>query len=177
MDLEYILKAYDVAQIDYEYIVALIQEYISGGGNMDLLRMQKMAEEIENYIKTLSSTNSKLGGLMQSLWDQVIKEPQNFKDKRVATVLEEMRSAAIGKCVDELCKKYYLDRSAVMYAVEHYHGDENIPNMSTIKETGDYQAFAEANAGVKKLKYRRQVENALRTALVEEIGPLLGEEM
>ncbi len=177
VDLEYILKAYDVAQIDYEYIVALIQEYISGGGNMDLLRMQKMAEEIENYIKTLSSTNSKLGGLMQSLWDQVIKEPQNFKDKRVATVLEEMRSAAIGKCVDELCKKYYLDRSAVMYAVEHYHGDENIPNMSTIKETGDYQAFAEANAGVKKLKYRRQVENALRTALVEEIGPLLGEEM
>lgn len=177
VDFEYILKAYDVAQIDYEYIVALIQEYISGGGNMDLFRMQKMAEEIESYIDKLNSSNPKLGGMMQSLWDQVVKEPQNFKDKRVATVLEEMRSAAIEKCVDELCSKYFLDKSAVMYAVEHYHSDAAIPNLNTIKETGDYKAFSQADPTVKKLRYRKQIEDALRTALVEEIGPLQGEEM
>jgi type I restriction enzyme R subunit len=177
VDFEYILKAYDVAQIDYEYIVALIQEYISGGGNMDLFRMQKMAEEIESYINKLNSSNPKLGGMMQSLWDQVVKEPQNFKDKRVATVLEEMRSAAIEKCVDELCSKYFLDKSAVMYAVEHYHSDAAIPNLNTIKETGDYKAFFQTNPTVKKLRYRKQIEDALRTALVEEIGPLQGEEM
>lgn len=175
-DYEYILRAYDSAQIDYEYIVALIQEYISGNGDMDLFRMQKMAEEIENYIATLNTTNPKLGGLMQALWDGIVKNPKDFQNKRVATVLEEMRSEAIHKCVEALCSEYFLDPNAVMYAIEHYHGDESIPNLSTIKETGNYQAFSEKNPGINKLKYRRQIEGAVNTAFIEEIGPLLGEE-
>jgi len=166
-----------IAQIDYEYIVALIQEYITGDGDMDLFRMQKMAEEIESYITTLNSTNPKLGGLMQNLWDQVVKSPENFKDKRVAAVLEEMRSSAINSCVDGICQEYFLNHDAVMYAVAHYHSDENIPNMNTIKDTGDCKTYVIHNPDVKKLKYRRLVEYAVKTALVEEIGPLLGEEM
>ena len=177
IDLEYVLKAYDTAQIDYEYIVALIQEYITGDGDMDQLRTQKMAEEIEAYVQKLSSTNPKLGSLMRSLWDQVVKSPENFKNKRVSTVLEEMRAGAIKKCVQELCDEYFLNVGSVMYAVEHYHADADIPNMSTIKETGDYQRYVAYHEGVKKLKYRRMVENVVRTALVEEIGPFLGEEM
>lgn len=47
----------------------------------------------------------------------------------------------------------------------------------TIKETGDYARYASYHEGVKKLRYRRLVEDAVRTALVEEIGPFLGEEM
>lgn len=177
IDLEYILKTYDTAQIDYEYIVALIQEYVSGEGDMDQLRMQKMAEEIEAYIDRLSSTNPKLGGLMRSLWDQVVKNPENFKNKRVSTVLEEMRTGAVKKCVQELCDMYFLKIGAVMYAVEHYHADADIPNMSTIKETGDYERYVAYRENIKKLKYRRKVEEAVRKALVEEIGPFLGEEM
>ena len=115
--MEYILKTYDTAQIDYEYIVALIQEYINGGGDMDELRMQKMAEEIEAYIQRLISTNPKLGGLMQSLWAQVVKSPANFRNKRVSTVLEEMRAGAIRQCVQDLCDTYFLSFGAVMYAV------------------------------------------------------------
>ena len=177
VDMEYILKTYDTAQIDYEYIVALIQEYINGGGDMDELRMQKMAEEIEAYIQRLISTNPKLGGLMQSLWAQVVKSPANFRNKRVSTVLEEMRAGAIRQCVQDLCDTYFLSFGAVMYAVEHYHADADIPNMNTIKDTGDYQRYMAYHEGIKKLRYRRLVEDAVRTALVEEIGPFLGEEM
>ena len=177
VDMEYILKTYDTAQIDYEYIVALIQEYINGGGDMDELRMQKMAEEIEAYIRRLISTNPKLGGLMQSLWAQVVKSPANFRNKRVSTVLEEMRAGAIRQCVQDLCDTYFLSFGAVMYAVEHYHADADIPNMNTIKDTGDYQRYMAYHEGIKKLRYRRLVEDAVRTALVEEIGPFLGEEM
>lgn len=176
-DLEYILKSYDKATIDYEYIVALIQEYISGGRDLDMFRMQKMEEEIENYIKTLNETNPKLGGLMQKLWDAVTKNPDDFKDKRVAAVLAEMREKAIGKCVDELCDTWCLNREAVMYAVDHYHADAEIPNLKHIKDTSDYSSYCtKSTEPESKLKYYRALADAIQAALVEEIGPLLGQD-
>lgn len=177
VDLEYILRSFDTATIDYEYIVALIQEYISGENHIDSARQAKMTEEIESYIKTLTETNEKLGHLMQELWDDVSKHPENFKDKRVATVLEEMRSGAVKSYVFDLCNTWMLKEDAVMYAVDHYHADASVPNMQNIKATGDYAGYKEKNGDIPKLKYYRLLSDAVTKTLVEDIGPLQGEEM
>lgn len=95
----------------------------------------------------------------------------------MAAVLEEIRKEASNKCVDNLCTEYCLNKDAVMYAAEHYYGDEHVPNMSAIKETGDFKAYQAKNSNVNKLKYRRAVEGAVTKEVVEEVGPLLGEEM
>jgi type I restriction enzyme R subunit len=177
LDLEYTLRSYDSATIDYEYIVALIQEYISGKKNIDLFRLQKMEDEINAYITSLSEVNPKLGGLMKELWDAVVKNPEDFKDKRVSVILSDMREKAILARIDSLCSEWCLDKGTLMYTVDHYHSGETIPNMTQIKETSDYNAYCKTiQQDCSKLHYRRLIEKAVQTAMSEEIGPLTGAE-
>lgn len=177
-DLEYILKTFDRVEIDYEYIVALIQEYITGGKDLDLFRLQKMEEEINNYIKSLNEVNPKLGAMMQSLWNSVVKNPENFRDRRVSTVLEDMRLDAIEKCVTDLCQTWNLNKYELYNTIDNCHSGSDIPNLKLIKETSDYDAYIANNpTPVSKLQYYRLLTEAIQNALTDEIIPLRGEEI
>ena len=177
-DYEYRLKSFDKSTIDYEYIVALIQEYISGGKDINLFRLQKMEEEINGYIKNLNEFNPKLGALMQKLWNDITKNPDDFKDKRVATVLEDMRMQAVEECVNNLCEEWCINKEALLYAADTYQSGSDIPNLKLIKDTSDFEKYqAKSAAHVSKLQYYRMLTEAIENALIEEIVPLQGQEM
>ena len=174
IDLEYELKAYSKEKIDYDYIVSLIQSVVSATDEQRQEQHYKnLAAEITKYIDDLMSTNPKLGGLMQQLWEKVQDNPDEFKDKRVSYVLSEMRKEAIDSVLSEFAKEWCVSIDAVSYAADRYQfGDTELPGLNNLKKTADFDSYAAAHNGVSKFKYHQSVKKALLSVLNEDVIPL-----
>lgn len=174
IDLEYELKAYSREKIDYDYIVSLIQSVVSATDEeRQEQHYQNLVAEIAKYIEELLSTNPKLGALMQTLWDKVQNEPDEFKEKRVSYVLAEMRKEAIDSVLSDFSEEWCVSLDAVSYAAERYQaGDTELPGLNNLKKSADFDRYSATHEGISKFKYHQSVKKALLTLLNEDVIPL-----
>ncbi len=174
MDLEYELKAYSKERIDYDYIVGLIQSVVSATDEeRSEKHYQNLCYEITKYIEDLLSTNPKLGELMQELWNKINENPDEFKDKRVSYILEDMRKETINNVLSEFAEEWSVALEAISYAADRYeYGDTEIPGLNNLKKSADFDAYSETHDGMSKFKYHQAIKKALLEILNEEIIPL-----
>ena len=174
IDLEYELKAYSREKIDYDYIVSLIQSVVSATDEeRQEQHYQNLVAEIAKYIEELLSTNPKLGALMQTLWDKVQNEPDEFKEKRVSYMLAEMRKEAIDSVLSDFSEEWCVSLDAVSYAAERYQaGDTELPGLNNLKKSADFDRYSATHEGISKFKYHQSVKKALLTLLNEDVIPL-----
>lgn len=174
IDFEYELKAYSKEKIDYDYIVSLIQSVVSATDEeRQEQHYQNLVIEITQYTEELLNANPKLGALMQSLWQKVQENPDEFRDMRVSYVLSEMRKEAIDRVLRDFAEKWCLSLEAVSYAADRYQaGDTDIPGLNTLKKTADFDSYAANHEGVSKFKYHQSVKKALLILLNEDVVPL-----
>ena len=175
VDFDYELRAYSHEKIDYDYIVSLIQTAITATDEEKLEKhYQDLIKEIDKYIDDLCISNPKLGELMKSLWSDIQENPEQFRDKQVSLVLEQMRRDTINKITEEFSVDWFVPMEAVIYAADRYvkaDGSE-IPGLSNIKKNANYGGFVIENEGVSKFKYHQRLKEALLKLLKEEILPL-----
>jgi len=174
IDLEYELKAYSKEKIDYDYIVSLIQSVVSATDEeRQEQHYQNLVAEITKYIEELLSSNPKLGGLMQNLWQKVQENPDEFKDRRVSFVLAEMRKEAIDSVLRDFAEEWCVSLDAVSYAADRYQaGDTDLPGLNNLKKSADFDSYSAKHEGVSKFKYHQSVKKALLILLNEDVLPL-----
>ena len=96
IDIEYELESIKTEEINYEYILMLIQAFVpSGNTEYELFAKEdkKATEEIDRYLNDLEKTNPQIARLMRSLWKDILIDPENYRDKNVSHLLEEMIQA------------------------------------------------------------------------------------
>ncbi len=174
IDLEYELKAYSKERIDYDYIVSLIQSVVSATDEeRGEAHYQNLLAEISKYIEDMLATNPKLGALLSKLWASISENPDDFKDKRVSYILADMRKETIEGLLSEFSKEWCVSLEAVTYAADRYeYGEADIPGLTNLKESADYDQYSLSHAGIAKFKYRSAMKEALLKLLNEEIVPL-----
>ena len=179
--LEYELISYETEHIDYEYIVSLIQTYVSDP-ELDMFRRQKIESEINDYIDKTSTTNKQLGDIMRSLWDKIKQNPEEYKDKQISSILAEMKENAITVVVDQLTKTWFLDEPTLRYSVDRYRpGMDGVPNENQLKDTADYNLYvntvqARGEEALPKFLYYSRMIDDLRAKFETEIAPLVSDE-
>ena len=83
-----------------------------------------------------------------------------------------MKHNAMNALVDGFTRKWFVDRAAVMYAVEHGNGGA-VPNAAMLKDSIRYAEYKEAaEAPLSKLKARSQMVAELEELIRDEIVPL-----
>ncbi len=178
--LEYELISYDTEHIDYEYIVSLIQAFVSNP-DVDMIQRQKIEKEITDYIDRMSKDNPKLYKLMDILWTDIKNNPDNFKDQQISSILANMKDSAIKIVADALVRKWYLDEASVYYSIDRYRpGMSSIPNENRIKNTANYALYnntrlANGEEQIPKFIYYKLLVDDLRVAFETEISPLLSD--
>ena len=174
IDLEYELKAYSKERIDYDYIVSLIQSVVSATDEeRSEAHYKNLVAEINKYIEDMLSSNPKLGALLQQLWKNISENPDDFKDKRVSYILADMRKETIDGLLSEFSENWCVSLDAVTYAADRYeYGDADVPGLTNLKESADYDRYSLSHTGIAKFKYRSAMKEALLKLLNEEIVPL-----
>lgn len=175
-DMDYELMAYSHTKIDYEYIIALIQNIVTPeaeGDDISSEDRQKKIEEVKQYVEELRKDNPKVADIMANIIYEIELDENKYRGQSILNIVENTKAECIDKVVTDFCIAWYASKEEVMYAATHYR-DGVIPNESAIKATIDFTSYKQAQEkALPKFKYYAKMMAELKKILDEEIKPLL----
>lgn len=144
--VEYTLQSYGKDLIDYLYVLRLIQARTQSKELLEDVETQKKKEkEIDDLIETLEKQNPKVGEKLKTLWSQVRVNPEQYKDKDLIVIFEEMKNSAIDDALHSVCSEYKLNYDDVKYSADHYTElvakEKEVPYFSEIKKNSDPKLY------------------------------------
>jgi len=170
VNTDYEPLAYSHVKIDYEYIINLIQDIVSE--ETDDADFKAKVDEVRGYIAEFSEVNEKLGSMMLHILNDVEKDKTAFVGRNISEILADMKRDAMNTVVDHFVQKWFVDRDAVMYAIQN-NVNGAIPNASVLKDSLRYAEYKEStDEPLKKPKARSQMIAELENMIQEEIVPL-----
>lgn len=177
IDIAYELESVKTEEINYEYILMLIQAFVpSGDDEYELFAKEdgKATQEVNRYLDDLGKANSKLASLMRNLWDSILKDPENYRDQNVSHLLEDMIQDTESTVVHDFSAKWQVDEDELAYVVANYNPKKERQNgESELKQSANYPAYKESvEKPVSKLKYWKNVRSDFDNVMKEEILPL-----
>ena len=175
LDIEYDLQTHRVEEINYNYIIALIQEFIPEESASQQTQSDAEADqEIDDYVATLNKENPQLAGVMSLLWGEIKSTPEAFRGKRVIDLLSQKIGEKTNVLVEDFAKKWALDPEEFRYMVASFNPDlENQPGEDALKKSADFEQYkAQTENPVSRLRYWREVKDAYTKMIVEDVLPL-----
>lgn len=176
IDIEYELESVKTDEINYEYILQLIQAFLPKEDD-EVEKQQpteKTGEEIDQYIARLKKSNPSLAGLMETLWKNIQADPQAYRNQHVSSLLEQMIQQAIQTLVDDFAEKWWVQREELAFIVANYNPNREKQNgEAELRATSDYEGYKASVADpVRKLLYWKTVRLSFEEMMVTGILPL-----
>lgn len=179
VDLDYELLAYGKEKIDYEYIVRLMQDFVSNDDlRSDPEKYERQKAAITEYIQAIQENNPQLGNIMMDLWESALADPDDYKQQDLVALLEATKKESMQSVIHSVGEKWCLDEGYITYAAKHYRkGSDQIPAINRINETADYDSYCTQNgdAALKRYKYQREFRKELERIFNTDILPLRGD--
>ncbi|MBJ8326378.1 type I restriction endonuclease subunit R, EcoR124 family [Streptococcus pacificus] len=174
VDIMYTLESVHIDEINYEYIISLIQSFIPESDDDQKEMTPKDIEAIDGYIDNLGKTNQGLAALISTLWLQIQLDPESYRGQSVNYILQQMIDEVIKKEVKELARKWYIGVDELLYLVEHYQkgkkrqlGEQDLNQSQRYK---DYQN--EVAEPLNIFSYKNEIRNDYIRLIEEVIEPL-----
>ncbi len=174
---DYELVARSTFRVDYEYIISLIQGFVT------MIEQSEQAYSEEDFYRNIAiirtvidefeKGNPKMAKLLHEVVDGIEKEKEKYFGVDISVMVNQMRYEAVDSEVKEFASRWFLPEADVRYEVYHYK-DGVIANENILKEKADYAAYKEtAESPVPKFKFRSMMIDAFRNGLMSEVLELL----
>lgn len=173
-DIEYELESIHTDEINYHYILSLIQTLIE---NKEHLIGRKERDLVDNYIEDLNKSNPKLSGMISQLWQDVQTDTEQYQGQSVAHKLDEMIEKTTQQKIHETADYWKIGRDELQFVVDNFRiGREKQNGEKAVTDSQDYAAYKEAHGdqALPKLKYKKALKEDYMSMIAEEILPLRG---
>ncbi|CAM4202438.1 type I restriction endonuclease subunit R [Streptococcus penaeicida] len=174
LDIMYELESVHTDEINYAYIVSLIQTFIPEGSSASKALTAKDIKTIDGYNETLSKSNQGLAQLIANMWLQIQMDPESYRNQSVTDILQDMINQVIQTHVRKFVEEWHVGYQETLYVVQNYQkgqkhqkGDQDLIDSASY---GDYKASAENP--VNPFKYRSAIRQAYVQLMDEIIEPL-----
>jgi len=174
LDIEYELESIRTDEINYHYILSLIQALIE---NRENLIGKKEKSLVDNYIEDLNKSNPKLSSLISKLWQNVQADAKSYQGQSIIHKLDEMIELTTQKKIRETADYWQIGEDELQFVVDNYRiGRDKQNGEKAITESQDYLAYKEAHGGkaLPKLKYKKALKEDYMRMISEDILPLRG---
>ena len=177
INIEYELASIKTEKINYEYILMLIQAFVpSGDDEYELIAREdaKAVAEVERYIVNLSKNNEKLAEVLKSLWEDIRRDPENYRNQNVSLLMENLKHQKEREKIVGFSQKWQVKEEELAYLVSNYNPNKTKQSgESELKNTSDYTAYRnKSEEPVSKLRYWKEVRTELTEMIGTEILPL-----
>lgn len=173
-DIEYELESIHTDEINYHYILSLIQTLIE---NKEHLIGRKERDLVDNYIEDLNKSNPKLSGMISQLWQEVQTDTEQYQGQSVAHKLDEMIEKTTQQKIHETADYWKIGRDELQFVVDNFRiGREKQNGEKAVTDSQNYAAYKEAHGdqALPKLKYKKALKEDYMSMIAEEILPLRG---
>ena len=174
LDIHYELESVQVDEINYAYILMLIQSMIQQEENDEQALSDKDIATVDSYIESLNRTNPSLAEIIQNLWTQVQEEPERYRGQSITGVLDQMIESVIDSHIVSFAKKWYIGADELRYYIQHYRkGAKKQAGESQLTKSQRYKDYkAEVADALNPLSYKKQIKEAYTQLIEEVIEPL-----
>lgn len=171
IDVEYELESVKRIEVNYRYLVSLLQSHMPEGSETVKAASPAEDQRISKFIEDYKKTNLKVGEVLSQLWFEVKFNPENFRDKDAFSVMEDRVNKLISQEIQNFSAKWGVNSVALqMYA--NTVATSEISPKTVDASMGDYAAYKAAGGAVTKLKYLRELREAVASFVKDEIKPL-----
>ncbi|NQM51924.1 type I restriction endonuclease subunit R, partial [Streptococcus suis] len=173
-DIEYELESVRTDEINYHYIISLIQNLIDSKNQVIPDKEKKM---VDNYIADLDKTNPKLSQLISKIWQEAQTNTQDYKGQSIAHKLDEMIDLTIREQVVSTARDWCVGEDELQFIVDNYRvGKDKQIGEKALVDTYDYTSYKEnkGDQALNKLKYKKALKEDYMNMIAEEILPLRG---
>jgi len=174
IDIEYELESITSDEINYQYILSLIQAYLPQRDVFYEKPSETDIKEINDYLISLKKRNEKFAEEVSDLWEDIQANPREYEDKYVDMLLEKRIEQRIDGLLEKFCKKWYVGKEQLRFVVNNYRAKNEKQNGETdLKDSANYQEYnANTEQPVSKLRFWKEVRYALIQMIQDEILPL-----
>lgn len=177
INVSYELESVREEEINYEYLLLLIQSFVpSGSDEYELLTQadRKAINEIEDYIASFKKTNQQKGELIEKIWQEVLANPELYRDQNISTVFQSMIYSIRHAFVSDFSERWKVKEDQLNYVVDNYQLNRDRQfGEAELRKTSDYDLYRESTEDpVNKLRYWKVMRRELDEKLREEIIPL-----
>lgn len=171
IDVDYELESVKRIEVNYRYLVALLQAHMPEGNDAPKVASEAEDQRISKFIEDYKKNNPKVGEVLSRLWFEVKFKPEAFRDKDAFAVIEERVDELIAKEIQDFSAKWGVNPEALKMYANTVPASE-ISSKTVDASMGDYAAYKAAGGSVTKLKYLRELREAVATFVKDEIKPL-----
>lgn len=171
IDVDYDLESVKRIEVNYRYLVALLQAHMPEGNDAPKVASDAEDQRISKFIEDYKKNNPKVGEVLSQLWFEVKFKPEAFRDKDAFAVIEERVDELIAKEIQDFSAKWGVNPEALKMYASTVPASE-ISSKTVDASMGDYAAYKAAGGSVTKLKYLRELREAVATFVKDEIKPL-----
>ncbi|MBZ2148875.1 DEAD/DEAH box helicase family protein [Streptococcus gordonii] len=174
LDIHYELESVQVDEINYAYILTLIQSMIQQDDNVAEPLSDKDIAAVDGYIQGLNRTNPGLATIIQNLWTEVQANPKLYRGLSITGVLDNMIETVIDKHISNFVRKWYVGEDELRYYIQHYRkGAKKQTGESQLTKSQRYKDYkVEVADALNPLSYKKQIKEAYTQLIEEVIEPL-----
>lgn len=177
IDIEYELESVRTEEVNYEYILMLMQSAVpSGKGQQELIPYvsEKTVKEVNKYINDLGKSNPRLARLIEELWLDFQANQKAYTDENISMLLENKIQSSTYENIEEFADKWSVNEDMLDFVVSNYNPNRKRQiGESELKNTSDYDRYKETTLEpINKLRYWRTLRENLDDLMNNVILPL-----
>ena len=174
-DPDYELENTGRQEINYAYIVQLIQAYIPSDDKENSKRTKAEVKEIDDYIENLGKNNKSLADIVNNLWFQIKFDPEKFRNKQVNELLQNMIDDAREDLIEKFADENGLNIDDLKFVIRHYDPNEVDHQQTGINALLSFKVFSgfrKTHPDMNMLQWKKKVRLGLNKFYKEQISPL-----
>lgn len=172
IDIEYELESIKMVEIDYRYLLALIQSHMPTDNDAAVTITNAEDRRISKYIEQFSKNHPQIGQILRQIWLELQFNPESYRNKDAFTIVQERISEFVDNAVTEFAKKWRLNAAELKaFAINTPVAEVAPAKINT--SMGNFEAFKAAGGTGTKLSYFKALRHAVAEFVNQEIKPLL----
>ena len=174
MDILYELESVHIDEINYSYILSLIQAFIPQEDTDSRELTPKDVQAVGDYIASLSKTNPALAQIITDLWQDIQKDPEIYRGQSISHILDQMIQSVIDQHVQTFAKQWYVGADELRYFIDNYRkGAKKQAGESQLNHSQRYKEYkTEVEGALNPLRYKKEIKEACIRLIEEVIEPL-----
>lgn len=172
IDIEYELESVKTVEIDYRYLVSLIQSHMPTDSDVAGTITDAEDQRISTYIEQYCKDNPQIGQILRQIWLEVKFNPESYRNKDAFSVVQERVREVLDRAVAEFAAKWSVNAEELKaFAINTPSSEVDPAKINTAM--GDFKAYKEAGGSGSKLAYLKGLRHAVADFVGNEIKPLL----
>ena len=166
LDLDYELEAVKSFEVNYNYLMNLIQTFVPNEKTTEKTEIDPKADaRVKKFIELYKRSNSAIGEIIENFWDDLKQEPNNFAGKDVLVIMYSRVREIQDVALQMFSEEWAVPIEELNAVRDSWNGGE-VPELN-----GNYDEYS-GRHDESKLRYKHNLRKAAKKLFINTLAPL-----